>query len=140
MLAKWMNDIEWIEQEEEVVINGNQLVQTRWTLETKSHKAAMEAAKKRELKKLENRYFLSAFDEYIEEQIVEVNSVDWSADDRINSAVDLAWRYGGIDGDHHQKWLVDQMLRQILTPDEYNKFVAKYESNGDYKWERGIAP
>ena len=63
-----MNDIEWIEQEEEVVINGNQLVQTRWTLETKSHKAAMEAAKKRELKKLENRYFLSAFDEYIEEQ------------------------------------------------------------------------
>ena len=68
MLAKWMNDIEWIEQEEEVVINGNQLVQTRWTLETKSHKAAMEAAKKRELKKLENRYFLSAFDEYIEEQ------------------------------------------------------------------------
>jgi len=79
-------------------------------------------------------------DEYIEEQIVEVNSVDWSADDRINSAVDLAWRYGGIDGDHHQKWLVDQMLRQILTPDEYNKFVAKYESNGDYKWERGIAP
>jgi integrase len=68
MLAKWMNDIEWIEQEEEVVINGNQLVQTRWTLETKSHKAAMEAAKKRELKKLENRYFLSAFEEYIEEQ------------------------------------------------------------------------
>ena len=66
MLTRWMNDIEWIE--EEVVINGNQVTQTRWTLETKSHKAAMEAAKKREQKKLENRYFLSVFDEYIEEQ------------------------------------------------------------------------
>ena len=68
MLTRWMNDIEWIEEEEEVVINGNQVTQTRWTLETKSHKAAMEAAKKREQKKLENRYFLSVFDEYIEEQ------------------------------------------------------------------------
>jgi ribA/ribD-fused uncharacterized protein len=61
-------------------------------------------------------------------------------DERINKAVDLAWRYGGIDGDHHQKWLVDQMLRKMLTEKEYAEFVHDYEESGEYKWQTGIAP
>lgn len=34
--------------------------------------------------------------------------------DRISKAVALAIRYGGIDGDHHKAWVIDQMLRALL--------------------------
>ena len=82
----------------------------------------------------------TSIDDFIEYSLIYVDSSDWSDNERINHAVDLAWRYGGIDGDHHQKWLVDQMLRTMLRPEEYADFVKEYESNGDYEWETGIAP
>lgn len=61
-------------------------------------------------------------------------------DERINKAVDLAWRYGNIEGDHHQKWVIDQMLRHLLTENEYARFIHDYEESGEYKWDLGIAP
>ena len=67
-LNKWMNDIVWDEQEEESFIGGSSVVLKRMILDTKSHKTAMAAAMKKELKKLENRYFLDAYDEFVEEQ------------------------------------------------------------------------
>ncbi len=79
-------------------------------------------------------------DEFIETNLVEVDMTNLSEVDRINAAVDLAWRYGGIDGTDHQKWLVDQMLRKMLRDDEYEEFVRRYESYGEYKWDIGIAP
>lgn len=33
--------------------------------------------------------------------------------DRIKKAIDLAVRYGGIDGDHHKVWVIDQMVRAL---------------------------
>lgn len=56
----------------------------------------------------------------------------------IDKAVDIAWRYGQIDGDHHQKWVTDQMVRALLGSD-YEKFVEDYEED-DYEWDIGIAP
>lgn len=87
-----------------------------------------------------------SIDDFIKSQIMIVDEIDQAVCDpksdeqRINNAVDLAWRYGGIDGDHHQKWLVDQMLRKMLTEKEYTEFVHDYEESGEYKWQTGIAP
>lgn len=32
---------------------------------------------------------------------------------RIEKALDYVVRYGGIDGDHHAKWVIDQMVRAL---------------------------
>lgn len=58
----------------------------------------------------------------------------------INLALDLAWRYGQIDGDHHKMWVIDQMVRSLCgTEEEYNEWVKKY-TDDDYEWDCGIAP
>ena len=56
----------------------------------------------------------------------------------IDKAVYIAWRYGQTDGDHHQKWVTDQMVRALLGSD-YESFVKDYEED-DYEWDIGIAP
>ena len=38
--------------------------------------------------------------------------------ERIDAAIELAVRYGGIDGDHHKAWVIDQMVR-VLAGDGY---------------------
>lgn len=32
---------------------------------------------------------------------------------RIERALKLAVKYGGIDGDHHKAWVIDQMVREL---------------------------
>ena len=54
-------------------------------------------------------------------------------------AVNLAYQYGQIDGAHHKAWVIDQMVRSILG-DSYEAFVADYENDGEYEWDKGIAP
>ena len=64
--------------------------------------------------------------------------------DKIQAALALALEFGGIDGDHHQKWLVDQMVRALA--DNYDEWVRSYElpdsdDPEDYcEWDTGIAP
>ena len=59
---------------------------------------------------------------------------------RIKAAVAVAVQYGGIDGDHHKTWVIDQMLRELLgeTYDEFREDVL--EEGGKYEWSEGIAP
>jgi hypothetical protein len=53
----------------------------------------------------------------------------------------LAYRYGGIDGEHHKQWVVDQMLRAMLGPDRYAQWRRVYDGDPGYsKWNEGIAP
>lgn len=65
--------------------------------------------------------------------------------ERISAALNVALRYGGIDGDHHRAWVIDQMVR-ILRVDEagYQDFVRRYSDGEDgpntYEWYPGIAP
>lgn len=66
-------------------------------------------------------------------------------DKRIKAALDLAWRYGQIDGAHHRLWVIDQMVRALCgDTKEYAKWVNEYEKpleDGDYyEWNMGIAP
>jgi len=63
--------------------------------------------------------------------------------ERIDAAIELAVRYGGIDGDHHKAWVIDQMVR-ALAGDRYEQIVtdAKMGDEGpdSYRWDVGIAP
>lgn len=62
---------------------------------------------------------------------------------RINDALDIALQFGGIDGDHHKTWVIDQMVR-ALTGNEYDAWVkaARKGEEGPetYDWDVGIAP
>lgn len=63
--------------------------------------------------------------------------------DRIDAAISLAVMYGGIDGDHHKAWVIDQIVR-ILSGDSYEELVKNAKSGEDgpdtYGWDEGIAP
>lgn len=62
---------------------------------------------------------------------------------KINAALNIICQYGGIDGDHHKAWVIDQVVR-TLTGDKYEQWV-KDAKNGEegpntYDWDEGIAP
>lgn len=84
---------------------------------------------------------------------------------RISKALMYAVRYGGIEGDHHKAWVIDQMVRALTgcpmvveqatdangkpytyetqgKSDEYLKLVAYARGDGPdpYDWDEGIAP
>ena len=65
-------------------------------------------------------------------------------DKKIEKALEIAFQYGQIDGDHHKTWVIDQMVR-TLTGDKYNEFVKEYETDEEtgekeWTWKNGIAP
>lgn len=68
--------------------------------------------------------------------------------ERIGSALSIAFRFGGIDGAHHKTWVIDQMVRALLTDEgddgEYERFVRMAKAGEDgpdtYEWDEGIAP
>jgi hypothetical protein len=89
---------------------------------------------------------------------------------RIARALDIAASYGGMDGDDHKMWAIDQMVRALCgapqitvsdpiadgasvvwekmgDSDEYAAFVEEYAELGKeddpddvYEWSEGIAP
>lgn len=63
--------------------------------------------------------------------------------EKIKKALEIAFNYGSIDGDHHKMWVIDQMVR-ILTGRNYKQWVADYCDGEDgpdsYEWDEGIAP
>lgn len=65
-----------------------------------------------------------------------------SENERIDRAIDLALRYGQIDGDHHKTWVIDQMLRALAGSERrYEKLIADSDPDGEYgPWDAGIAP
>ena len=54
-------------------------------------------------------------------------------------AIELAVKYGGIDGDHHKAWVIDQMVR-ALAGDDYERIVAEACGDDEYDWNVGIPP
>ena len=85
---------------------------------------------------------------------------------RTKKALAIALRYGGIDGDHHKAWVIDQMVRALtgcpMVPKRmvsdgkpytydvqgeskaYAAFVAEARIGDDgpdtYEWWVGVAP
>lgn len=68
-----------------------------------------------------------------------------NAEERIASAIGIAWRYGQIDGEKHKMWIIDQMVRALFENEiEYSRWVRAYEvptlDYNCYEWNTGIAP
>ena len=66
-------------------------------------------------------------------------------EEKIQKALDIAFQYGQIDGDHHKAWVIDQMVRVLLGDiGSYAKWIKDYEydeeTGDEYEWEAGIAP
>ncbi len=75
---------------------------------------------------------------------------------RVGQALTMALRFGGIDGDHHKAWVIDQMVRALTgckfdksdtcldDSEEYLQFVKDAKDGDDgpdtYDWNEGIAP
>lgn len=65
--------------------------------------------------------------------------------EKITSVIELIFRFGGIGGDHHKAWVIDQVLR-IVAGDKYDSLVEEMEgdpADGDYyygEWQVGIPP
>lgn len=58
----------------------------------------------------------------------------------IEDVKDLIYEYGGIDGDHHKQWLLDQILQILLSENDYNEWLKDYNQSGYDEWNKGIAP
>jgi hypothetical protein len=64
----------------------------------------------------------------------------------IRDALNIAFDFGGIDGGHHKMWVIDQMVRTLLSDEDgaYERWVANAcigEDGPDtYEWDVGIAP
>ncbi len=62
---------------------------------------------------------------------------------KIEKALDVIRRYGGIDGAHHKAWVLDQAVR-ALTGDKYEEWVKDACDGEDgpntYDWDVGIPP
>ena len=63
--------------------------------------------------------------------------------ERISKALEIAFQYSQIDGEHHKAWAIDQMVRALLG-DGYEAWVKNYkhddETGDEYDWDVGIAP
>jgi len=56
-----------------------------------------------------------------------------------NEAIVWLIRENGMtDGEHHKQWLLDQILHEILSEEEYEDFIR--DRRGNMWWDAGIAP
>lgn len=57
-------------------------------------------------------------------------------------ALDLIYKYGGIDGAHHKAWVLDQIVRVLA--DDYDDWVRIAMAGADgpstYTYDTGISP
>lgn len=69
-----------------------------------------------------------------------------TAEEKIKSAIDIAMKYGGIDGGHHKMWVIDQMVRALTEgeSEKYTDLITKFCAGADgpetYEWDTGVAP
>lgn len=70
-------------------------------------------------------------------------NTDRLVDRKAMEALELLYQYGDIDGDHHKRWCIDQVVR-ILTGENYENFVAWACGGEDgphtYDWDEGTPP
>ncbi len=62
-------------------------------------------------------------------------------EERIAKAAAVIAGYGMTDGAHHKQWCLDQVLRAMLTNEQYATLVARMNAHPDCaSWDVGIAP
>ena len=68
--------------------------------------------------------------------------------EKINKALEIAWRFSQIDGAWHKAWVIDQMVRALCGDEEtykmlINAYTEPFMICGEldhYNWDEGIAP
>lgn len=76
-------------------------------------------------------------------QTVLFPNMDMKEQEKLKNILNLIDRYGMIDGSHHKQWLLDQIVKVILTPEEYEKWITEFDEEEQEEfiwWEKGIAP
>ena len=68
-----------------------------------------------------------------------------TADEKILDIVEIIHQYGGIDGEHHKQWVLDQIVRIAMGNDGgYEAWVRDHCAGKDgtdtYEWDEGVAP
>jgi len=58
---------------------------------------------------------------------------------RINKALGILIRFGGISESHHQAWVIDQTMRALMGDDGYARWVQDCGADG-YDVDVGVAP
>lgn len=76
-------------------------------------------------------------------------------ENRVKNASNILYRWGQVDGSHHQAWVIDQVLRALCGCEidfedscptgnqEYMDWVHDYcyeDGVYEYEWDTGIAP
>jgi hypothetical protein len=67
---------------------------------------------------------------------------NWSLSDRVSYALEIPIQYAHVEGDHHKKWVLDQMIRVLVGPEGYAEFVRLYDEGEDPDfpgWDEDIA-
>ena len=105
---------------------------------------------------------------YLGSEIVPVSETPFAAFSPSDWAIEYIGQYGQIDGDHHSKWVTDQVARILLgtpitvnlakwdngTPEglheyrfntgepseKYLQWVEEMKDGGEYEYDEGIAP
>lgn len=64
-------------------------------------------------------------------------------EERVQKALAIASQFGGIEGDHHRAWVIDQIVRE-LAGDGYDAWVREQCDGEDgpatYVWDVGTPP
>ena len=55
-------------------------------------------------------------------------------EEQVKSALEIAMRYGGVDGDHHKAWVIDQMVRS-LTGCPIVTMTNEAGANGPFEYQ-----
>jgi hypothetical protein len=57
-------------------------------------------------------------------------------EERIDAAIDLAVRYGGLDGSHHKAWAIAGPAYQSIV----DAACDGEDGPNTYEWDTGVAP
>lgn len=93
---------------------------------------------------------------WLEGELKLVETTPSNTEQRIERALEYAFKFGQIGGDHHKTWVIDQMVRALTgcgidtetqiqgSCNEYYEWLKKYndgeEGPNTYSWDVGIAP
>lgn len=140
-LAEWLRDIEWKAEKEESILGGRLVIINRWTLNSKTQLAEKAEAKKREMARFENQYFVDAFGFFMDEQF---NNGVIVAERRksYNTCMGLWDRMEKFQGKHNKiKEMTTEVLYDfknfILNECDLWEFRKEKQKNGESidKWK-----
>ena len=71
-----------------------------------------------------------------------IMEIDMTDSEKVKKALSLIFKWSGYDGDHHKKWLLNELVK--VLSDDYEKWVSEWQDGEcgpeTYLWDIGIAP